>query len=171
MKRIFFVVTVLFFCCCVFAKDINIGINQFLQSSGGKSFLSLGSSIVDYSLLSDGLLNLRYDFEVESTEDDADALIDCEIVFPHEIDVSAISVHGIQSFELQKVQVPAILEKNSAVEFFVPVQKNGNGSVEIQIKIPKHLVGKSIPVNVNFNAYKKKGNAVFLLSLLSALGG
>ena len=109
-----------------------------------------------------GLVKLNYDFTVEA-KDNAHAVIDCLIKFPKDLKVEVLSHDGIQAIELQENDiVPGIAIYNDKkgneytyCEFLIPQKNGGIGFIEFQLNISENFRGKDIPIEFNFEHFKK----------------
>lgn len=163
-KKILSIVSLLIVSCVLFAENYLVNVTQNVQIPGGGKYASLPAPSIEYTNLPNGKLNLKYDFSLEAPLETKvskfisgarDILIDCKIEFPSGVPFVVTSFEGLQSFEFDGEQVPALIEHATYAEFFIPVRTNGSGFIEIQLTIPESYVGSDIPIKVNFEGYKR----------------
>lgn len=160
-KKLISVILVLLLSCVLFAEDYHVKVTQNVQIPGGQYALDVPAPTITWTSLPNGNLNLRYNFDLDAKKDDKDSLIDCKIEFPSGVSYFVTSFDGLQSFEFDGEQVPALIEHTTYAECFIPVRKKGNGFIEIQLSIPRNYIGSDIPIKINFEGYEKKGNFLF----------
>lgn len=161
IKKSIFTVIFLLIGVFIFSESLKVKVIQNVQIPGGQYAIDVPSPAIKYSQLSNGNINIRYNFDLNAEKDDKNSLIDCKIEIPSGINYFVTSFDGLQSFEFDGEQIPALIENNNYAEFFIPVRKEGNGFIEIQLTIPQNYVGSDIPIKVSFERYKRKENIVF----------
>lgn len=167
-KTVSFIISFFLLGCILFAEDYRVKVTQNVQIPGGQYALDVPSPSIKYTSLPNGNLNLRYNFDLNAKKDDKDSLIDWKIEFPSGISYFVTSFDGLESFEFDGEQVPALIEHTTYTECFLPVRKNGSGFIEIQLSLPRNYVGADIPIKINFDGYKKKTN---ILGIVATVGG
>lgn len=155
-KKLISAILVLLLSCVLFAEDYHVKVTQNVQIPGGQYALDVPAPSITWTSLPNGNLNLRYNFDLDAKKDDKDSLIDCKIEFPSGVSYFVTSFDGLQGFEFDGEQVPALVEHTTYAECFIPVRKNGNGFIEIQLSIPRNYINSDIPIKINFEGYKKK---------------
>ena len=153
-------------------SDVYVQMTQFAQSLGG-TYSELSSPFVKYSSLTDGTVNLKYDFSVQSKKDLKSDFVYCKIEAPQGIKLSPIDYDSIAGFEIDGSQYPALLENPNSVEFFIPVINNRKGCIQLQLQIPPNFIGNDIPIKANFDLYKKysKIGIAAIAAAATAVGG
>ncbi len=131
----------------------HVYITQWCQKPGGQ-YAELTTP-----QLPSGKINLKYDFTVEG-KDDKHSVIDCIMKFPKDLDIGIVSCTGIQGLSSKDDGTVAALtifadEEYQYCEFLIPQKNRGQGFVEFQVNIPTSNGSKNIPIELNFEHFKK----------------
>ena len=155
MKKHFLLFIILIFLISkTFALDSqHVYITQWCQKPGGQ-YAELTTPQLPY-----GKINLKYDFTVEG-RDDKHSVIDCIIKFPKDLDIEIVSCTGIQGLSTKDDGSAVALtifndEEYQYCEFLIPQKNRGQGFVEFQVNIPTSISNKYVPIEVNFEHFKK----------------
>ena len=160
-KHILTLVLTIFCTICAFSK-VYVDVKQFPAKPGSKYDTDLATPLVVYEKLRDGIMNIRYNFFMNVEKGNKIDRMNMKIEFPSDVKYSVLAVDGIAAFVLEEEQVPALLEHENYLECFIPVREDGSGFIEIQLAIPKNLVGSDIPIKINFDGYQLKSGTKVL---------
>lgn len=153
------------------AEKYHANVIQNVAIPGGQYAVDVPAPTISFSTLPNGKLNLRYDFNLDAKKDAEDKLIDCKIQFLNGVSYLVTAFAGIAGFDIEGEQVPALMEKNTYVEFLIPVRKEGKGFIEIQLSLTSNDVGSDIPIKVNFTGYQKNKESLAFRIIGNAVGG
>lgn len=153
------------------AEKYHANVIQNVAIPGGQYAVDVPSPTISFSTLPNGKLNLRYDFNLDAKKDVEDKLIDCKIQFLNGVSYLVTAFDGIAGFDIEGEQVPALMEKDTYVEFLIPVRKEGKGFVEIQLSLTSNDVGCDIPMRVNLTGYQKNNGSLAFRIIGGVLGG
>lgn len=99
---------------------------------------------------------LNYNIDI-STLPEKDSIIDCEIVFPQNLNVKLLSCSPIQMLTVDKKEEPAFATYESKLfkyyEFFIPSNSRWC-NIQFAVKIPEGY-SKAIPIDFNYEILKK----------------
>ena len=166
MKRKFFsAILIIFTLVSINAKDnpLHVDILNFSATPGSK-YAELSTVYVEYDKLKDGNVNIKYNFSLNSEKYKEDELVNMRIEFSSHVKYFVTAFDGLQAFEFDGEQVPALLEHETYAECFIPVRKGGNGFIELQLTIPRDYVGTDIPIKITFVGYQRFSIASLLVA-------
>lgn len=137
------------------SDNLQIEVEQSAQIPGGL-YANIASPTVKFEKLSNGRLNLKYDFSFETEKDLDSILVLMRIEFMKELEYSVISNDGFNSHIVEGNQLPCIFENRNSVIGEIPLRRSRKGFIELQITIPEKYVGNDIPINVSFEQIRPK---------------
>ena len=138
-----------------FAEDYHVHVVQNIAIPGSVYAVDASSALIPYSKVPGGKLNLRYNFDLYTDDEDSDnEFIRCVVKIP-ETDFKIIAFDGVQTFKSEEKQISAISERYDYAEFLIPVREAWKGFVEIQMTIPSEEIGADLPVDISFYGHKR----------------
>lgn len=138
-----------------FAEDYHVHVVQNIAIPGSVYAVDASSALIPYSKVPGGKLNLRYNFDLYTDDEDSDnEFIRCVVKIP-ETDFKIIAFDGVQTFKSEEKQISAISERYDYAEFLIPVRESWKGFVEIQMTIPSEEIGADLPVDISFYGHKR----------------
>ena len=164
INKILLALCLFVFQAVAFAEDYHVNVLQLVAMPGGEYGDDVTSASIPYSNISNGKLNLRYHFSLETDDEKSDnQFISCVIKIP-ETNFNVIAFDGVQTFKSEDEQISAIFQGYDYTEFLIPVKDTWKGVIEIQMTISSDQVDSDLPVEMYFNGYKRKMTSYFPLT-------
>jgi len=126
---------------------VTVSVIQSVAIPGG-NYAPLDNATVPVAKLRKGKFNLKYNFTLNTDEDNKKAIIQMYIDFPADIYVKKLASSGFYH------EIP------DQSFYYISQHKGGTGSIEFEVEIPPKLYDETLPINFSFLHYELEGHTL-----------